>query len=104
MAKKDNIIRLVDFPRGKDSAVAAKRRAAEAGADDSAFDGAIVDLEMLPATTLHGVLAKFELLRARIECLQDGDEMSAEGWAATNVLCDGIGHALQRFTARAVAI
>jgi hypothetical protein len=78
MAKHNGITQTPLRFNDQDLAVAAQRRVKFAGADDAAYDLAIVALENAPATTPAGVKALFDLYSLRVESLRAGDDVSPE--------------------------
>ena len=78
MAKHNDITQTPLSFNDQDLAVAAKRRVKSAGADDEAYNLAIVALETAPATTAAGVKALFDLYNSRVEGLLYGDNLSPE--------------------------
>ena len=97
MDKRDNVVSLAVYPRIVDRAARGRARAIAAGEDDSAYDAAMDDIENCPATTIEGVLAKFERLGNLLDHIEWGDETTPQGWMLINQLRGSISEALVRF-------
>lgn len=78
MANRNDITKSPLRFNDQDLAVAAQRRVNFAGADDAAYDLAIVALENAPATSPAGVQVLFDLYKLRVESLMAGDDVSPE--------------------------
>lgn len=98
-----NVVTFAEIRRPRDHARSAWERAKAETENDDEYAAAMRRVETAPATTLGGVLAKFEALSLYLEPMRDGAEVSEEGWEGIDRLCNGIRSALDRMTARYVA-
>jgi hypothetical protein len=99
MASDNNIIRLADFPRSKDSAVAALERMRSADTD-SQYESARAAFVAAKPCTLAGIRAKHEALGVMLENVREGEELSPAGWEELFAIFGAVSAALTTMTAR----